>query len=93
MSREQKIWLQDPITINDILRISADDALSWSKPQDISRSVKHAHWLNANSPGALIPLKRGPHKGRILASLRGGVPVVGKDGSVARSSVYFDSSC
>jgi sialidase-1 len=54
---------------------SDDDGLTWSKPRDISRSVKPAHWLNSNTPGAMIQLEKGVHKGRIVASLWGTLPV------------------
>ena len=63
---------------------SKDDGLSWSKPMDITKSVKPAHWLNANTPGAMIQLEKGKHKGRIIASLWGTVPVI-KDDKVERS--------
>ncbi|MFC4993390.1 sialidase family protein [Rubritalea tangerina] len=63
---------------------SSDDGLTWSKPQDITRSVKQAHWLNANTPGAMIQLKKGPHKGRIITPLWGCVPVE-KEGKIQRS--------
>ncbi len=54
---------------------SDDDGLTWSEPQDISRSIKPEHWLNSNTPGAMIQLEKGAHKGRIVASLWGTVPV------------------
>lgn len=63
---------------------SSDDGKTWSKPVDISRSVKPAHWLNANTPGAMIQLKKGPNKGRILSSLWGCVPIE-KNGKITRS--------
>lgn len=50
---------------------SDDDGLTWSAPVDISRQVKPKHWINANSPGAMIQLQRGPHKGRIITPLWG----------------------
>lgn len=54
---------------------SDDDGLTWSAPKDITRMVKPKHWLNANTPGAMIQLQNGEHKGRILASLWGTTPV------------------
>lgn len=73
------------LNILTYVTFSKDDGLTWSKPQDITRSVKQKHWLNANSPGALIQLKKGKNKGRILASLWGTVPVKGDDGKVTRN--------
>lgn len=76
----------DPkLNILTYITFSKDDGLTWSKPTDISRSVKPKHWLNANTPGAMIQIKKGPHKGRIVASLWGCVPVKGKDGKIGRS--------
>ena len=84
------------LNILTYLTFSNDDGLTWTKPKDISRAVKSPHWLNANSPGALIQLKKGKHKGRIIASIWGTVPVKGKDGKVGRSweivAVYSDDN-
>ncbi len=69
----------DPlVNVRTYITYSSDDGLTWSKPQDISKYVKPNHWLNANTPGAMIQLERGLHKGRIVTSLWGTVPV--KDG-------------
>jgi arylsulfatase A-like enzyme len=57
---------------------SDDDGKTWSKPIDISRQVKHPKLLNANTPGAMIQLTKGPHKGRVVTGLWGGLPP--KDG-------------
>ena len=67
------------------ITFSEDDGLTWSKPRDISRSVKAPHWINANTPGGMIQLQRGPHKGRILSSLWGTIPVKGDKGKVIRN--------
>ncbi len=64
---------------------SDDDGLSWSEPQDISRSVKPAHWLNANTPGCMTQLRRGPHAGRVITGLWGCVPVGDAQGQVQRT--------
>lgn len=63
------------LNILTYIMYSEDDGLTWSEPVDISKSVKPAHWLNANAPGAMIQLGKGVHKGRIIASLWGTVPV------------------
>jgi len=61
---------------------SDDDGLTWSEPIDISRQVKSPHLLNANTPGAMIQLTNGPHKGRILTGLWGTLPIInGKERS------------
>ena len=62
---------------------SDDDGKTWSKPVDISRSVKHPKLLNANTPGAMIQLTQGKHKGRIITGLWGTLPVE-KDGKIQR---------
>ena len=58
---------------------SDDDGQTWSKPVDISREVKHPKLLNANTPGAMIQLTKGPHKGRIVTGLWGTLPII-RDG-------------
>jgi len=58
---------------------SDDDGLTWSTPVDISRQVKHPELLNANTPGAMIQLTKGPHKGRILTGLWGTLPIISGD--------------
>lgn len=62
---------------------SDDDGLTWSKPVDISRQVKHPKLLNANTPGAMIQLTKGPHKGRVVTGLWGTLPIV-TDGKRSR---------
>lgn len=54
---------------------SDDDGLTWSQPVDISRQVKHPALLNANTPGAMIQLTKGPQQGRIVTGLWGTYPV------------------
>jgi sialidase-1 len=66
------------------ITFSEDDGLTWSEPQDISRSVKPLHWLNSNTPGAMIQLEKGAHKGRIITSLWGTVPIE-VNGDIERS--------
>jgi len=76
----------DDPTVNILTYVtySSDDGKTWTKPVDITKAVKPAHWLNANTPGAMIQLKKGPHKGRIVTPLWGTVPVK-IDGKVTRS--------
>ena len=62
---------------------SDDDGQTWSKPVDISRQVKHPKLLNANTPGAMIQLTKGPHKGRVVTGLWGTLPIM-KDGKRSR---------
>ena len=70
----------DPeVNILTYTMFSSDDGLTWSEPVDITRSVKPEYWLNANTPGAMIQLEKGPNKGRIVASLWGTVPVIKRD--------------
>ena len=65
----------DPkVNVLTFVTSSEDDGKTWSKPKDISRMVKPEHWLNANSPGAMIQMSRGKHKGRIVTGLWGTVP-------------------
>ncbi len=86
-------WIQmaepgydDPkLNIFTYVTYSDDDGLTWSEPKNISRSVKPKHWLNANSPGAMIQLKQGSHKERIVAPLWGTVPVKNSEGKVVRN--------
>ncbi|MBM4029555.1 MAG: exo-alpha-sialidase, partial [Planctomycetes bacterium] len=45
---------------------SADDGATWTRPVDITASVKHKDWRwYATGPGVGIQLQRGPHKGRL----------------------------
>ena len=63
---------------------SDDDGKTWSKPVDISRSVKTERTLNANTPGHMIQLEKGPNKGRIVTGLWQTIPVKQADGSMGR---------
>ena len=65
----------DPkVNVLTFVTFSDDDGKTWSKPKDISKSVKPEHWINANSPGAMIQIRRGQNKGRIVNGLWGTVP-------------------
>ncbi|TWU39637.1 sialidase family protein [Novipirellula artificiosorum] len=65
----------DPTTnVLTFLCHSDDDGLTWSKPVDISRQVKPPHLVNVNTPGAMIQLSKGPHKGRVITGLWGALP-------------------
>lgn len=73
------------LNVLTFITYSSDDGLTWSKPKDISREVKPEHWINANSPGAMIQVQTAPHQGRIIAPLWGTVPVKDKNGKVVRN--------
>ena len=46
---------------------SDDDGLTWSKPQEITTTVKKpSWWWYATGPGIGIQLQNGPHKGRLV---------------------------
>ena len=46
---------------------SVDDGRTWSKPEEITKSVKPPSWKwYATGPGVGIQLKHGPHKGRLV---------------------------
>ncbi len=46
---------------------SADDGLTWTSPQEITRSVKPTNWTwYATGPGAGIQIERGPNRGRLV---------------------------
>ncbi|MEM7012694.1 MAG: sulfatase-like hydrolase/transferase, partial [Verrucomicrobiota bacterium] len=62
---------------------SDDDGRTWSEPLDISRQVKAPQLLNANTPGSMIQLTKGPHKGRIVTGLWGALPIE-RDGKRSR---------
>lgn len=60
---------------------SDDDGLTWSQPIDISPQVKPPRWVNANSPGSMIQIQKGPHRGRIITPLWGALPPKEKGGA------------
>lgn len=71
---------------------SADDGVTWSKPEEITESVKLPDWQwYATGPVNGIQLTRGPHKGRLLAPANHSelVPTKGKGSVVLRSHVIY----
>ncbi|MDB4289288.1 glycoside hydrolase [bacterium] len=68
---------------------SDDDGESWSKPKDISKSVKPRHWINANSPGAMIQIQKGKNKGRLITPLWGALDEPGQKGRAWEIAVVY----
>ena len=63
----QIIAQQSQDTRRVFIASSTDDGLTWSKPREITDSVKPAHWTwYATGPGAGIQIERGPHRGRLV---------------------------
>lgn len=60
--------LDGPAIVRNYVITSDDDGVTWSKPEDVTRTTKNAERVTivASGPGIGIQLTRGPHKGRIL---------------------------
>jgi sialidase-1 len=69
---------------------SDDDGATWSKPEDITRSVRRPDAISVGSPGIGIQLKHGPHKGRILLPLYEVVPPAGNKRQWANCAAISD---
>ena len=83
------IWLPMCRDNRDVLITkSTDDGLTWSKPVDITRSVKKPDWgWYATGPGIGIQLRGGPHKGRLIIPCDHREPV--GDRMVKKSHVFY----
>src|SRR6478736_3772406 len=69
---------------------SADDGLTWSKPQEITASVKKQGWgWYATGPGNGIQLTRGPHRGRLVIPANHSERVAGSTNAATRSHVFY----
>ncbi|MEQ4715687.1 sialidase family protein [Nonomuraea sp. B19D2] len=61
-------------------QVSSDDGVTWSAPQEITGSVKHAEWRwYATAPGHAVELRHGPHAGRIVVPGNHSLPPAGSD--------------
>lgn len=62
------IWLAMMHNVSTVLLTrSEDEGKSWSKPMDITASVKDSEWgFYAVGPGVGIQVAHGPHKGRVV---------------------------
>ncbi len=60
--------LDGPDIYRNLLVWSDDDGLTWSKPQDVTKTTKRPEKATTicSGPGIGIQLTRGPHKGRII---------------------------
>jgi sialidase-1 len=58
-----------PRNTQTFLTYSEDDGVTWSDPEDITRSIRRSDAISVGSPGVGIQLKYGRHKGRILLPL------------------------
>lgn len=66
-----------PRNTQTFLTRSEDDGVTWSAPEDITRSVRRPDAISLGSPGVGIQLEHGPHKGRILFPLYEVMPPAG----------------
>ena len=90
--KRAEVGYDDPdLNVLTFISHSDDDGKTWSKPRDISRSVKPPHWINANTPGQMIQISRGKHKGRVITGLWGAVPA-GKGRTWEILAAYSDDS-
>ena len=72
--KQAELGYDDPkLNVLTFVSHSDDDGKTWSAPRDISRQVKPAHWVNANTPGQMIQLSKGEHAGRIVTGLWGAI--------------------
>jgi sialidase-1 len=63
-----KPGLDGPAIVRNYVICSDDDGLTWSRPEDVTRTTKTPERVTivASGPGIGIQLTRGPHKGRII---------------------------
>lgn len=70
---------------------SDDDGLTWSKPRQITSSVKKEDWTwYATGPCHAIQLQKGKHRGRIVVSCNHGVFRDGKPDGSHSHLIYSD---
>lgn len=70
---------------------SDDDGLTWSKPREITSSVKRPEWTwYATGPCHAIQLQKGKHKGRIVVSCNHGLFQDGKSAGSYSHLIYSD---
>jgi hypothetical protein len=70
---------------------SNDEGLTWSKPREITKSVRASAVLSVGCPGNGIQLTRGQFKGRVILPLYEFCPS-GKDDMSFRNSVAFSDN-
>jgi sialidase-1 len=60
--------LEGPAIVRNYVITSDDDGVTWSRPEDVTRTTKNPERVTivASGPGIGIQLTRGPHQGRIL---------------------------
>ena len=69
---------------------SMDDGLTWSKPMEITASVKKSDWgWYATGPGNGIQLTRGPHRGRLIIPANHSELLANSTNAVTRSHVFY----
>lgn len=63
-----KPGLDGPAIVRNYVVTSDDDGITWSKPEDVTRTTKTPERVTivASGPGIGIQLRNGPHKGRIV---------------------------
>ena len=67
---------------------STDDGRSWSKPTEITQTVKKGNWRwYATGPGIGIQLRHGPHQGRLVIPCDHREKIDGKD--AMHSHVFY----
>ena len=63
-----KTGLDGPGVVRNYVVVSDDDGAAWSKPEDVTRTTKHAERVTilASGPGLGIQLRHGPYQGRLI---------------------------
>lgn len=63
-----KPGLDGPGVVRNYVIASDDNGVTWSKPENVTRTTKHAERVTilASGPGLGIQLRHGPHEGRLI---------------------------
>ena len=69
---------------------SADDGVTWSKPEEVTAAVKKPGWgWYATGPVNGIQLTRGEHRGRLVIPANHSERVAGSTNAVTRSHMFY----
>lgn len=79
-----------PRNVRSWIMHSDDEGKTWSKPREITKSIRRKDAISVGSPGIGIQLQRGKHEGRVVLACYETIPTGGGNREWTTCAVFSD---